>query len=126
MAKGAPLLAVVDDDADVRVALTRLVSSAGFAVETFASGAEFLHSVLDHEPDCVVLDLHMPEMSGFDVQSALAGGHAAVPVVVITGHDTPESRARAMRLGAKDYLCKPVNDEALLAAIGTAIGEALP
>ncbi len=124
MAKDAPLLAVVDDDADVRVALTRLFSSAGFAVEMFASGAEFLHSIRDHEPDCVVLDLHMPETSGFDVQGALAGGHSAVPVVVITGHDTPESRARAIRLGAKDYLCKPVNDEALLAAIGAAIDRA--
>ena len=122
MVNDVPLLAVVDDDEDVRVALTRLVSSAGFAVETFPSGAEFLRSVEDHEPDCVVLDLHMPEMSGFDVQGALASAHSAVPVVVITGHDTPESRARAVALGAKVYLCKPVNDEALLTAIGTAIG----
>ena len=122
MTKDEPLLAVVDDDADVRVALTRLVASAGFAVETFASGAEFLRSVQDHEPDCVVLDLHMPEMSGFDVQGALAVDHAAVPVVVVTGHDTAEARARAMQMGAKAYLCKPVNDEALLAAIGGAIG----
>jgi FixJ family two-component response regulator len=126
MANHAPQLAVVDDDADVRIALKRLVSSAGFTVETFASGAEFLRAVQDHEPDCVVLDLHMPEMSGFDVQGALASGHAGVPVVVITGHDTPESRARALRLGAKVYLCKPVNDEALLAAIGTAIGGVSP
>ena len=126
MVSDVPLLAVVDDDADVRVALTRLVSSAGFAVETFASGAEFLHSIEDHEPDCVVLDLHMPEMSGFDVQGALASGHAAVPVVVITGHDTPESRARAVQLGARAYLCKPVDDEALLAAIGAAMGGASP
>ena len=118
----ALLLAVVDNDADVRVALSRLVSSAGFEVETFASGAEFLHSIEDHEPDCLVLDLHMPEMSGFDVQDALAIAHVAVPVVVITGHDTPESRRRALRLGAKAYLCKPVNDEALLAAIGAAVG----
>ena len=122
MAKGTPLLAVVDDDADVRLALGRLVGSAGFAVETFASGAEFMRSVEDHEPDCVVLDLHMPEMSGFDVQSALARGHPTVPVVVMTGHDTPESRARAVRMGAKVYLRKPINDEALLAAIGDAIG----
>ena len=121
-----PLLAVVDDDADVRVALTRLVSSAGFAVETFASGAEFLLSIEDHEPDCVLLDLHMPEMNGFDVQGALAGGHPAVPVVIVTGHDTPESHAQAIRRGAKAYLCKPVNDEALLAAIGTAIGGTTP
>ena len=126
MARDAPLLAVVDDDADVRVALTRLVSSAGFAVETFASGAEFLRSVQDHEPDCVVLDLHMPEMSGFDVQGALASGHPGVPVVVMTGHDTPESRARAGQLGAKVYLRKPINDDALLAAIGDAIGGVAP
>lgn len=121
MGRDARLLAVVDDDVDVRVALTRLVSSAGFAVETFASGADFLRSIDDHEPDCLVLDLHMPEMSGFDVQGALADRHAAVPVVVITGHDTPESRARAVQLGASAYLCKPVDDNALLAAIGIAI-----
>jgi FixJ family two-component response regulator len=122
MVRDVPLLAVVDDDADVRVALTRLVSSAGFAVETYASGPEFLRSVADHEPDCVVLDLHMPELSGFDVQSALAGGHAAIPVVVITGHDTPESRTRAIQLGAKGYLRKPVNDSVLLETIELAIG----
>jgi FixJ family two-component response regulator len=126
MVHDALLLAVVDDDADVRVALTRLVSSAGFAVETFASGAEFLHSTQDHKPDCLVLDLHMPEMSGFDVQGALADAHAAIPVVVITGHDTPESRTRAVQLGAKAYLCKPIDDKALLAAIDTAIGENSP
>ena len=117
-----PLLAVVDDDADVRVALTRLVSSAGFAVETFGSGAEFMRSLRDHEPDCLVLDLHMPEMSGFDVQSALARGHPGIPVIVITGHHTPESHARAVQLGAKGYLRKPVDDSVLLEAIALAIG----
>jgi len=124
MGRDARLLAVVDDDDDVRVALRRLVSSAGFAVETYASGAEFLHSVDDHEPDCVVLDLHMPAMSGFEVQGVLAQRHAGVPVVIITGHDTPEARTRALGLGAKAYLCKPVDDEALLSAIGAAIGGA--
>jgi len=122
----AKLLAVVDDDADVRVALSRLVASAGFAVETYASGPEFLRSIDDHEPDCLVLDVHMPDLSGFDVQAALAVGHAAMPVVVITGHDTPDSRARALKLGASAYLCKPVNDEVLLAAIGSAIGGRSP
>ena len=117
----APLLALVDDDEDVRVALTRLVTSAGFDVESYTSGAEFLRSVEDHEPDCVVLDLHMPGMTGFEVQAMLAQAHATVPVVVITGHDTPESRARALRLGATGYLCKPVDDEALLAAIAASI-----
>ncbi|MFO1313174.1 MAG: response regulator [Burkholderiales bacterium] len=122
MSEDVPLLAVVDDDLDVRVALTRLVSSAGFEVETYSSGADFLRSIEDHAPDCLVLDLHMPEMSGFDVQAALARDHARLPVIVITGHDTPESRARAVALGAKHYLCKPVNDDVLLDAIGVAIG----
>ena len=126
MTRDAPLLAVVDDDEDVRVALMRLVSSAGFAVETFASGGEFLRSVEDHEPDCVVLDLHMPAMSGFDVQGALANRHPTLPVVVMTGHDIPESRVRAVQMGAKAYLRKPIDDEALLAAIGDAIGGVSP
>jgi FixJ family two-component response regulator len=126
MGGDARLLAVVDDDADVRVALQRLVCSAGFAVETYASGLEFLRSVEDHEPDCLVLDLHMPGMSGFDVQDALARQLAGVPVVVVTGHDTPESRLRALKLGARAYLCKPVDGEALLSAIGSAIGGASP
>jgi len=121
MAIETPLLAVVDDDPDVRVALSRLISSAGFAVETFASGAAFLQSIDDHEPDCVLLDVHMPDANGFEIQGALAVGHAAVPIIIVTGHDSPESRARALGLGAKGYLCKPVDDEALLAAIGAAI-----
>lgn len=121
MRSDVPLLAVVDDDADVRVALTRLVSSAGFAVETFASGSDFLRTIDHHEPDCIVLDLHMPGMSGFDVQGALARDHAGVPVIVITGHDTQEARARVLDLGAAAYLCKPVDDETLLAAIEAAL-----
>ncbi len=120
------LLAVVDDDEDVRAALTRLIGSAGFAVESFASGGAFLRSVEDHKPACVVLDLHMPGMNGLDVQASLGATHAGLPVVVITGHDTPHSRARAAQLGAKAYLCKPVNDEALLAAISGAIANVPP
>jgi len=121
VAKKPPLIAVVDDDPYVRKALERLLRSAGLSVEAFASGAEFLASANDHEPDCVVLDLHMPEVSGFEVQSRLARAHACVPVVVITGHDTPESRTRALGGGAKSYLTKPVDDEALLKAINTAM-----
>lgn len=117
----APILAVVDDDADVRIALVRLVSSAGFIVESFATGAEFLLSIEHNVPDCVVLDLHMPEMSGFEVQAALARAKPRLPVVVITGHDTAESRGRACALGACAYLAKPVDDEALLEAIERAM-----
>jgi FixJ family two-component response regulator len=123
MPEDTPLVAVVDDDADVRIALMRLCSSAGFAVESFATGAEFLLSIEHHRPDCVVLDVHMPGMSGFDVQSALARVKREVPVVVITGHDTPESRNRARELGACAYFAKPVEHEALIAALEDATHE---
>ena len=100
--------------------------SAGLDVEAFASGAEFLHSMQDHEPDCLVLDLHMPDMNGFDVQAALANGGSAIPIVVITGRDTEDARVRVMQLGASDYLPKPVDHEALLAAIDVAISGRKP
>jgi len=119
--KKPPLIAVVDDDPFVRKALERLIGSTGLSVESFASGAEFLRSADDHQPDCVVLDLHMQEMSGFEVQSRLARAHPRVPVVVITGHDTPESRSRSLGGGAKSYLCKPIDDQTLLKAIDAAI-----
>ena len=114
------LVAVVDDEPDVRRALQRLLRSAGFDVETYASGAAFLESIADHKPDCLVLDLHMPALSGFDVQTELAARRAGVPVVVITGHDTPAARSRTLGAGARAYLCKPVDDEALLGAIAEA------
>lgn len=114
-------IALVEDDADVRLALERLLGSAGFAVRACASGEELMASMGD-VPDCVVLDLHMPGLSGLEVQARLAEARPTLPVVVITGHDTPESRARALGQGAAAYLCKPVDDEALLAAIDAAIG----
>jgi len=116
-----PVIAVVDDDPYVRRGLERLFRSAGFLVEVFASGAEFLQSADVLEPDCVVLDLHMPNMDGYEVQAQLLGAHPDVPVIVITGHDTPESRLRALSGGAKSYLCKPVDDETLLKSINDAM-----
>jgi FixJ family two-component response regulator len=119
--EGTRLVAVVDDDAEVRVALTRLLSSAGFATETFASGVEFVQSTSGHTPECVVLDLHMPGLNGFDVQQQLVDCHPELPVVIITGRDTAEARRRALSLGARAYLSKPVDGEALLLAIGEAL-----
>ena len=121
MSNTPPLVAIVDDDLDVRRALHRLIGSAGFAVETFPSGDDFLRSLEYHEPDCIVLDLHMPEVSGFEVQTRIAPKHANIPVVILTGHDTAEARARAIKGGASAYLCKPVDEEILLAAINAAI-----
>ena len=67
--------------------------------------------------DCVILDLHLPGMSGFDVQDALASRHAGIPVVVLTGNDTPANRSRSLANGARAFLCKPVDDKVLLDAL---------
>ena len=108
----------------IRVALRRLLRSAGFVVETFESGAEFLESLSQHAPDCVVLDLHMPQVNGFAVQAELTSKGLRVPVVVITGHDDALSCERALAGGASAYLRKPVDDQTLLTAIASAIASA--
>ncbi len=121
MSQTLPLIAVVDDEEPVRIALRRLLRSAGFDVEAFPSGAEFLDSLKAHQPDCVILDLHMPRVNGFAVQARLAETHVHLPVVIITGHDSPETRERALAGGISAYLRKPVDDQTLLAAITNAI-----
>jgi FixJ family two-component response regulator len=120
------LIAVVDDEEPVRKALMRLMRSAGLNVETFASGAEFLKSLETRLPDCVVLDLHMPHMNGFDVQAHLARKYAALPVIIVTGHDLPNARECSMAGGASAFLRKPVHDRTLFGAISAATSSAQP
>lgn len=119
------LVAVVDDEEPVRIALRRLLRSADFEVEMFPSGAEFLDSLKSHSPDCLVLDLHMPRVNGFAVLTRLAEARRRLPVVVITGHDSSETRMCALAGGVSAYLRKPVDDEALLKAIHHAIKQPL-
>ena len=126
MTKTQPHVAVVDDEEPVRKALMRLMRSAGLSVDTFGSGAEFLKSIEARLPDCVVLDLHMPHMDGFSVQAHLAGKYAALPVIIVTGHDLPNARERAMAGGASAFLRKPVLDRTLLGAISAATSSPQP
>jgi FixJ family two-component response regulator len=121
VSRDRPLVAVVDDEEPVRIAFRRLLQSANINVETFACGADFLDFLKTHRPDCVVLDLHMPQTNGFAVQAQLAEAGIRLPIVIITGHDTIETRARALAGGVAAYLRKPVNDQALLDAISAAI-----
>ena len=114
-------VAVVDDDEAVRRALARLIRSLGFEAETYACGDDFLASLSARRPDCVVLDLHMPRVTGFDVQSRMAQEHLEIPTIVITGHDSPETRTRAMKGGASAYLCKPLDEQTLMDAIHGAV-----
>jgi two-component system, LuxR family, response regulator FixJ len=123
MSKTRPHVAVVDDEHSICVALQRLIRSAGMAVTTYGSGEEFLQELDTVQPDCVVLDLHMPKVTGFEVQSSLAKRTQRIPVIVVTGHDTPEARTRALNNGAAAYLLKPVDDRMLLDAIAAAIAD---
>lgn len=115
------MIAIVDDEESIRRALKRLMIAAGFKAESFASATDFFESLRVTHPACVILDLHMPVMSGFDIQQRLRDEKNQVPVVVITGHDSPESQQRALAGGAVAYLRKPVDDQALLRAISTAV-----
>jgi FixJ family two-component response regulator len=119
-----PWIAIVDDDDAIRRALLRLMRSAGIAAQGYAGGAALLDAIAlaARPPCCVVLDVHMPGLSGLEVQARLAAVAPATAVVIMTGHYTAEEQARAMRLRPLAYLDKPVNDQLLLAAIGAACG----
>ena len=126
MSPSRPRITVVDDDGPVRKALRRLLLAAGLDADACASGQEFFDSLRVRLPDCVVLDLQMPEMSGLDVLRQLARAGVRLPVVVITGHDEPGGRSRCLSAGAAAYLRKPLEETTLLNAIATAIGSAAP
>jgi FixJ family two-component response regulator len=117
-----PLISIVDDDLSVRRALRRLVRSAGYTVETFASAREFLDSSPSGRTACLVLDIHLEGMSGFELQERMAGDPAPIPVIFITAQDDAATRERARQTGASAYLRKPFDEQVLLAAIGRAIG----
>ena len=116
------LIAVVDDEDLIRRAVVRLLRVAGYAANSFASGHAFLQSWRIERPDCVVLDLKMPGLSGIEVQRALDEAGARLPVVIITAHDEPGAREECMRLGAVAYLRKPLNGSTLLDALQDAVG----
>ena len=115
----------MDDEEPIRKALGRLLRSAGMDVETFPSGFEFLDSLSTRWPDCIVLDLHMPVVNGFEVQAQLTKSGVTVPVVIITGHDSDETRQLALAKFPVAYLRKPVNDQVLLDAIELALSHNL-
>jgi DNA-binding NtrC family response regulator len=112
---------VVDDDVSVREALGSLIRSAGWRVETFASAPEFLATSRNKIPNCLVLDVQLPGLSGLDLQQELAKDNLQIPIVFITGHGDIPMTVRALKAGATDFLTKPVDDEALLEAIREAV-----
>lgn len=122
---GQATVFVVDDDASVRLALTRLIGSAGYAVQAFGSAAEFLNNNYQTAgPACVVLDVRMPGLTGPELQQELGRLHAILPVIFLTGHGELTTGVQAMKAGAIDFLTKPVDSEDLLDAIRSALSRA--
>jgi FixJ family two-component response regulator len=112
---------VVDDDASVRKSLTRVLTSTGYAVETFASARDFLAREPFVGPCCLVLDVRMPGVTGLELQEALAGADHRMPIVFITGHGDISMSVTAMKGGAVDFLTKPFDVESLIEAVQRAL-----
>ena len=123
MPNATQLVSIVDDDRSIRRALRRLVQSAGFTAETFASAEDFLSSPFLVRTSCLVLDIHLNGgMSGFELQARLTADQVVIPIIFITANDDPSTRERVHTSGAAAYLCKPFDDHLLLEAIRSSLG----
>jgi len=116
-----PTVFVVDDNVGVRRSLRALLKSAGLAVETYASGEEFLAAYDPERPGCLLLDVRLRHRSGLDLQDDLRRRKALLPVIVLTGHGTVPTSVRAMKAGAVDFLQKPAPPKLLLERIRAAL-----
>jgi len=116
-----PLISIIDDDRSVREATNGLVRSLGYATAVFASAEEYLQS--DHVPgtSCVITDLHMPGLSGTDLQSRLIAEGREIPVIIVTAYSDETTRAQALDAGAIAFLSKPFSEECLIECLDKAL-----
>jgi FixJ family two-component response regulator len=115
------LVTVVDDDESVRDALKGLLQSVGFAAEIFSSAEELLGSDVLDRTSCLIVDVHMPVMTGLELQCRLGNRQLRIPMIFITARDDPPARAQAVKAGAIDFLQKPFAGDTLLGAIRAAL-----
>ena len=121
MNKKDSLVILVDDDPSFRRSTERLLRTAGYAIQSFASALEFLHSPRPEVPACLVSDVRMPGLNGLDLQRELARAGWQIPIIFITGHGDVPTSVRAMKAGAVDFLSKPFREKDLLDAIEKAL-----
>jgi FixJ family two-component response regulator len=116
-------VAIVDDEHSVRVSLRRLCEALGLDATVYASGRDFLNALHNGatRADCLLLDAHMPHMTGLELQNMLVESGSRLPTVVYTADDAPEAQARYVAAGVREYLRKPIGGDELLAAIERAI-----
>jgi len=119
------LIAIVDDDESIRRTTTFLIGSFGFRAAAFDSAEHFLTSGDLQDTSCLIADVQMPGMNGFQLQTKLASAGRAIPIIFITAHDNKESRQRAMQAGAVAFLGKPFRGEELLGSIRLALQKKL-
>jgi FixJ family two-component response regulator len=113
----SPRIAIVDDDPSVLKALSRLLSTRALNAKTFPSGQQFLNSLAEEIPDCLILDLQMPGMTGLELRRDLERRGVQIPTIIITARNEPEMREQCASAGAIAFLPKPINDASLFAAI---------
>ena len=118
---GERMVMVVDDDANVRSGLEDLLEAEGYDVRAFADAADFLVQPAPPVPACLILDMQMPQLDGMSVLQHMAERHLALPVIFLTGHGTIPLSVAAMKAGANEFLPKPVDPDALLAAVDEAL-----
>jgi FixJ family two-component response regulator len=116
-----PIVFVVDDDISVRESLELLIRHEGWLPETFATAEAFLARPQVPVPNCLVLDVTLPDLNGLDLQQRIAAERAEMPIIFITGYGDVPMTVRAMKAGAVEFLTKPFGDDVLLAAIRDAI-----
>jgi two-component system, LuxR family, response regulator FixJ len=115
------MIFIIDDDQSMRRAFSLLLRSVGFVTREFSSAEEFLTYSHINECDCIILDIRMPGMNGFELMEKLLLSGVSVPIIGVTAFDDAENRGRALALGATAYFTKPVDDQALIDAIKWAI-----
>ena len=121
MPAGAPIVFIVDDDADVRASIQDLLEAVGLRSESFGTAEEFLRSERPDAPSCLVLDVRLPGVSGLDFQGRLADAGIQIPIIFVTGHGDIPMTVKAMKSGAVEFLTKPFEDRDLLGAIRQAL-----
>jgi len=120
------LVIVVEDDADMTRALESVLKAAGFDAAMFSSGEALLGALVPADTACLVLDVHLPGMTGFELYDRLAAAHPSCPVIFMTGYDEPAARTRSLEAKAVAYLVKPFAGKELLESIGHAIRGGAP
>jgi FixJ family two-component response regulator len=119
----ARVISIIDDDASVREATARLVRSLGHAAAVFSSAEEYLESAQARDSACLITDLHMPGMSGTDLQSRLIAEGRRTPMIFMTAYFEEKVRDRVLKAGASGFLRKPFDDDSLIACLDKVLGK---